>query len=324
MSNNILEVKNLNAGYMSEGGYIRVVNDVSFEIKVGEILGIAGESGSGKTTLVSAIYNSLTYPGIIESGTVLFGGKEILKMSREELRQIRGVDITYVPQGSMDSLNPVKTIENQFNDLFISHGGNITREYVINLLNSVGLSESVLSKYPHEISGGMKQRVIIAMALLYRPKLVVMDEPTTGLDVLVQYEILKMIKNMQKNLNLSIIIITHDISLLFQIADRIMVLYGGEILEFGNYKDLLSNPKHPYTKLLLDSIPSILRPVDKLATIPGEPMNFISRPEGCVFYPRCPFSKETCSRIHPELYIVDNVEYRCLRFPEWAKEVNNI
>ncbi len=313
----LLCINKLNAGYLTNDGYIQIVNNVSFAVNKGEMLGIAGESGSGKTTLVSAILNALKYPGAINSGSVNFNGEDILKMSKEKLRTIRGIKISYVPQGSMDSLNPVKKIRDQFYDIIFSHDINISKNKLDSVLNIVNLESNVLDLYPHQISGGMKQRVIIAMSLLYNPDLIVMDEPTTGLDVLVQYEIVKTIKDIQNRLNLSIIFITHDIALLFEIADRIMVFYGGEILELGNYNLILSDPKHPYTKLLLGSIPTITKSVDKLYSIPGKPIDFIKRPVGCVFSPRCSYANEECFVKHPDLRELDGIYFRCLRYPEW-------
>jgi len=317
-----LEVHNINIEYRSDNNnFVHICHDINFNLKKGEILGIAGESGSGKTTLISASINALPYPGVISSGTVEYNGQNILSMESEKLRKIRGVKISVVPQGSMDSLNPVKRIKNQFYDIIDSHDEKINRSDIEEMLEMVHLDKNVLDMYPHEISGGMKQRVIIAMSLLYKPDVVVMDEPTTGLDVLVQYDILKTIKSLQKRFSISIILVTHDISLLFEIADRIMVLYGGEILELGDYDKLLKDPHHPYTKLLLDSIPSMSRSIEKLASIPGEPINFNKKPKGCVFSPRCPYVKEKCKIQHPDILVdKDGTFYRCLRYPEWRSE----
>jgi oligopeptide/dipeptide ABC transporter ATP-binding protein len=316
----VLKIKDLSAGYFTEQGFVEIVANTSFSLKKGELLGIAGESGSGKTTLVSAIMNALSYPGIIKSGKVEFDHQDLLKMKDEEIRKLRGVHISYVPQGSMDSLNPVKRIIDQFWDVVDSHEVDIKRKDVEEIIKIVHLDSDVLSRYPHEISGGMKQRVILAMSLMYKPDVVVMDEPTTGLDVLVQYEILKTIKELQKEFSLSLIFITHDISLLFEIADRVMVLYGGEIMEIGPYQSLLDDAKHPYTMLLLNSIPSIKRPINRLASIPGQPISFAKKPSGCLFSPRCPFVKDQCKLESIKLLEANDVEYRCIRYPKWREE----
>lgn len=313
-------MKNLVSGYISDKGYIRVIRNLTFEVKEGEILGISGESGSGKTTLLYSLFNALSMPGYIKSGSVEIDGKNIFEMKDEELRKIRGEIISFVPQGSQNSLNPVKKIIGQFKDIIESHERSMGMEDIKRVLNIVHLDEEILNRYPHEISGGMKQRVIIAMALLYSPKLIIMDEPTTGLDVLVQYEILKTIKEIQKNLSLSIIFVTHDIALLFQIADRIMVLYGGDVMEIGPYNELLNNVKHPYTKLLLNSIPTMSKHLEKLDSLPGEPISFANKPPGCIFSTRCPFVKEVCKVKYPEERIVGNSTFRCERYPEWKKE----
>ena len=278
----VLTVKDLTAGYLTEQGFVEIVTDTSFSLKKGELLGIAGESGSGKTTLVSAIMNALSYPGMIKSGTVEFEQHDLLKMKDEEIRKLRGVHISFVPQGSMDSLNPVKRIIDQFWDIVDSHEVDVKRKDVEEIINMVHLDNEVLFRYPHEISGGMKQRVILAMSLMYKPDIVVMDEPTTGLDVLVQYDILKTVKELQKEFSLSLIFITHDISLLFEIADRVMVLYGGEIMEIGPYQNLLDDAKHPYTMLLRNedkgSLIDELSQVAKVLEFNIEPKNDIYRP----------------------------------------------
>lgn len=317
----MLEVKNLFAGYFTETGYSEIIKNVSFEVEKGEMIGIAGESGAGKTTLISAIYNSLIYPGNIESGTVFINGTNILEISGEKLRKMRGRDFSYAPQGSMDSLNPVKKIGDQFRDLIQSHGNNTTLEQVVSMLSSVGIEEKSLDRYPHELSGGMKQRIVIAMALILGPSLVILDEPTTGLDVLVQFDILTMIKKLQSHFDAAFILVTHDIALLFQIAEKILVIYAGKVMEYGKYEKLLRTPKHPYTRLLLESIPSISRPVEKLYSMEGEPISADQKIVGCVFASRCPFVRDECKTESPELVEDEGVKYACIRYPDWQKEV---
>lgn len=317
------EVRNMISGYLSESGFVKIIDDLSFELMDGEILGISGESGSGKTTLLYSIFNSLSYPGYILEGKVEIDNRDMFKMTEEELRKVRGEFISFVPQGTQNSLNPVKKIIDQFLDIIESHEREMNTEDLHRVLDIVHLGYDVLYRYPHEISGGMKQRVIIAMALLYSPKIIIMDEPTTGLDVLVQYEILKTIKEIQKKLSLSIIIVTHDISVLFQISDRVLVLYGGNIMEMGSYKALLTDAKHPYTKLLLDSIPTMSKSINKLNPIPGEPLNFSEKPKGCVFSARCPFVINECRERRPILIEEDGTKFSCIRYPDWKKEAIN-
>lgn len=317
------EVKNLVSGYLSETGFVKIIDDLSFELNDGEILGVSGESGSGKTTLLYSIFNSLSYPGYVLGGSVEIDNRDIFAMKEEELRKVRGEYISFVPQGTQNSLNPVKKIRDQFLDIIESHERPMTTEDLHRVLDIVHLHYDVLDRYPHEISGGMKQRVIIAMALLYSPKVIIMDEPTTGLDVLVQYEILKTIKDIQKNLSLSMIIVTHDISVLFQISDRVLVLYGGNIMELGPYKALLTDAKHPYTKLLLDSIPTMSKSINKLNPIPGEPLDFLEKPKGCVFSARCPFVTNECRERRPPLMEEDGSKFSCIRYPDWREEAIN-
>lgn len=299
------------------------------EIREGRITGIVGESGSGKTTLAQAIVNFVNPPMVVLSGDIIIDGKyNILKMGTEEVNQIRGKLIAYVPQAAQNSLNPIRKVKESIADILKGHGidYNSYLPEIYRTLEEVGLGQDkqVLDMYPFQLSGGMRQRVIIAIALLMDPKIVIMDEPTTGLDVVVQHEILKLIKRLKEEKGLTVVFITHDMAMLFQIADDIVVLYGGQILEIGNYKTLLEDAHHPYTYLLLKSIPTIRNIKGKLARIPGDFGGFINYPRGCVFASRCPFSKEICKLKPPEMKEDNGDKYRCYRYPEWKKEAEVI
>jgi len=325
-SNYILEVKNLNAGYYWEGGFSKVLSNVTFNVKKNIILGIAGESGSGKSTLASSLYNSLKYPGKIIGGEILLNGINILNTKSNDLRKLRGVKYSFIPQAAMNALNPVKKIKFQFYDVLMAHNINNEKEQdekIDNILKLVRLNKNILNNYPHELSGGMKQRVVIAMALVLSPDLVILDEPTTGLDVLVEHDILVDIKKIQRNMGITMIFISHDLSILFEITDEMIVMYGGEIVEYGYYNDLLNSPANPYTFLLEKSIPRIGVKIDKDMIIKGSPMNFSNKSNGCYFYDRCMFSDNECSTVHPELKKTndENHLYRCLRYPEWKKGI---
>jgi len=318
-----LSVNNLSVGYNWEGGLATVINNLSISVDEAVIFGIAGESGSGKSTLAQAIFNSLKYPGEIIGGEVIYDGKDLLKMQRNQLRRIRGVEMSLIPQAAMNALNPVKRIGDQFDDVFIGHGidPEANSAKIDDVLTLVRLNKSVLRNYPHELSGGMKQRVVIAMALVLSPKLVILDEPTTGLDVLVEHDILVDLKNIQRERHFTMIIITHDLSILYEISDQIAMMYAGEITEYGDRELMLNSPAHPYNYLLLKSIPRIgVKRYDgvKLKGVPG---NYNPTYPGCQFSSRCPYIKQECEIDHPNLIKIEgqNHYYRCLRYPEWKE-----
>lgn len=325
MYNYVLEVNNLNAGYYMETGFAKILKNINFSVQKNIILGIAGESGSGKSTLASSLYNSLKYPGKITGGNIIFNGINILNAKPNDLRKLRGVKYSFIPQAAMNALNPVKKIRFQFYDMMMAHNINNENEQdrkIDEILKLVRLNNNVLDNYPHELSGGMRQRVVIAMALILSPELVILDEPTTGLDVVVEHNILVDIKKIQRSLGMTMIFISHDLSILFEISDEMIMMYSGEIVESGSYDSLLNSPAHPYTYSLEKSIPRIGMKINKESIIKGSTINLSNRENsGCYFYDRCIYAENQCSLAHPELRSI-NMEhhlYRCFRYPAWKK-----
>ncbi len=324
MDNSAIEIKNLNVGYNTENSFSLIIKNFNLSIKKGEIFGIAGESGSGKSTLAQAIYRSVKYPGEIDSGEIIFKDKDILKMEANDLRKIRVTLFSFIPQAAMNALNPVRKIRYQFYDLLLAHGilPEKSNDKIFSVLKMVRLNESVLDNFPHELSGGMRQRTVIAMSLLLNPELVILDEPTPGLDVLVEHEILKDLKNIQRKYGITMIFITHDLAILYEISDRIAMIYSGEIVELGPRDDMLEHSTHPYNFLLLKNIPRIGVKMNNPIKLKGNPSNFNENFPGCQFYERCPFSKAVCSEKHPDLKEYSNEHYyRCILFPEWKQGV---
>ncbi len=304
----LLEVKNLRTYYYTLRGVVKAVDNVSFNLERGEVLGIAGESGCGKSTLAWTLLGLIPPPGRIAGGSIRLDGIEITRMSEHELRKkIRWKKVSMIFQGAMNALNPVFTIEDQLAEPLMLHKGlskHEARERIAELLNAVGLDETIMRRYPHELSGGQKQRVIIAMALLLNPDLVIADEPTTALDVIVQAQIMNLFKKIKKEFNISMIFITHDLSLIAEIADRVAIMYAGKIVEIGSSDQVYGNPQHPYTQGLLRSIPRI-RSREKITWIPGVPPDLVKPPPGCRFFPRCKYVKDICRREEPKLVEVE-------------------
>jgi len=294
-----ISVTDLKTQYKTQTGIVYAVDDVSFFLGKGESIGIAGESACGKSTLGLSIMRSLQ-GGRIVSGDILFEGKSIIKIPESEFtKKYRWKEIAMIFQGAMNSLDPVFTIEQQLHEILKQH--NYTGDFNVKAsetLISVGLNDSVLKKFPHELSGGMKQRIVIAMALLLNPKFVIADEPTTALDVLVQAQIINLLKKLKKN-GMSIMLITHDLAIISEIAEKIGVMYGGKMVEFGNSSEIYKNPKHPYTQGLLESIPSLKEKRPKF--IRGNPPSLINPSEGCRFYERCPHAMEKCKKEPPKI-----------------------
>ncbi|MDD5502131.1 MAG: ABC transporter ATP-binding protein [Candidatus Thermoplasmatota archaeon] len=301
-----LSVENLKLYFYTSRGAVRAVDGVSFEICCGQSLGIVGESGSGKSTVAFGIMNMPPAPGKIVSGKVTLDGVDIFKLPEEKLRKdIRWKKVSMVFQGAMNALNPVYTVKFQMTEPFIYHMGMKGNEpevveRISKALESVGLKPEIMDRYPHELSGGMKQRVVIAMALLLNPALVICDEPTTALDVVVQAQIMNLLKELKRKTGIAFIFITHDLSIEAEIADDLCVMYAGKIVEKGSGMQVYKNPMHPYTQKLLAATPLLHKPVDRLEFIPGAPPDLINPPKGCRFAPRCQYADERCKTEEPE------------------------
>ena len=312
-SNVLLEVKDLYTYFYTTKGVVRAVDGVSFTLNKGEVLGIAGESGCGKSTLAYSIIRLVPPPGRIKSGEIYFMGENILKMDRETFRKkVRWKGISMIFQGAMNALNPVYTVGDQIAEVIMIHEGLSKREAyvrVYKLLSLVGIDPRRAHSYPHELSGGMRQRALIAMALALSPSLVIADEPTTALDVVVQAQIMNLLKKLQRDLKTSIILITHDLSLIAEIADKVAIMYAGKIVETGTSEQIYYNPQHPYTKGLLAAIPRIRGEITKLEWIPGVPPDLRNPPPGCRFAPRCKFKFEPCDKEEPPIIEIEPGHY---------------
>jgi len=292
-----LKVDGLSSRYASSKGPVYAVDDVDFELEHGESIGIAGESACGKSTLGLSIIRMLS--GGTTQGKITFDGESLLDMDELDFEnQYRWKKISMIFQGAMHSLDPVFTINEQFLEILKQHSfEGDSKKIILDAMNSVSLDENVLKKYPHELSGGMKQRVIIAMALLLKPKFVVADEPTTALDVLIQAQIIHLLKSLKKN-GMSFMLITHDLAVLSEIADKIGIMYGGQMVEFGSSEQIYKNPKHPYTQGLLESIPTLKGNIPKY--IKGIPPSLLDAPTQCRFIERCPLAIEKCKKLPPK------------------------
>ena len=295
-----ISVENLTTRYNVSKCLVHALEDVNFSIKLGESIGIAGESACGKSTLGLSIIRMISN-GKIYSGKIQFDGKSLLDIPNPDFdKSIRWKEISMVFQGAMNSLDPVFTIQQQFEEVLKQHNfeGDI-KQTINQSLNSVNLDESILKKFPHELSGGMKQRVVIAMALILKPKFVIADEPTTALDVVIQAQIVNLFKKLKKD-GQSFMIISHDLSILSEVAEKIGIMYGGRMVEFGDSNEIFLDPKHPYTKGLIESIP-VLTKDTKPKFIPGIPPNLVNPEEGCKFYDRCPEAMEKCKKDPPKI-----------------------
>ena len=299
---NILEVKNLNMSYETLEGSVAAVKDVTFSLKEGESFGIVGESGCGKTSVAMSLLQLQADNGKITSGEIIFDGKDIVKLNEKELRDVRWSGISIVFQGAMNSWNPVVKIGEQIREAIREHYPDKTKEEntdkINELFNIVGLDSSIADRYPHELSGGMKQRAVIALALSCDPKLIIADEPTTALDVVIQDQILNEIRKVQDILGLSLIYISHDIAVIAEMTDNMAVMYAGRIVEKGPTKEVFENPRHSYTQSLLASTPSVVGDKIKLKSLDGEPPSLINEQIGCTFAPRCPNKNTSCNPNH--------------------------
>ena len=295
-----ISIENLTTRYNTSKGLVHALEDVTFAIDKGESIGIAGESACGKSTLGLSIIQMISN-GKIYSGKIQFDGKSLLDIQDDEFNKtIRWKEISMVFQGAMNSLDPVFSIQQQFEEVLKQHNfEGDSKQSILQSLNSVNLDESVLKKFPHELSGGMKQRVVIAMALILKPKFVIADEPTTALDVLIQAQIVNLFKKLKKD-GQSFMIISHDLAVLSEVAEKIGIMYGGQMIEFGTSEEIFLEPKHPYTKGLLESIP-VLSKNTKPKFIPGIPPNLVNPSDGCKFYDRCPEAMEKCKKDPPKI-----------------------
>ncbi len=298
-----LSVVGLKAYYFANKGVVKAVDNITFAIGENESLGIAGESACGKSTLGSALLRALQPPGKIIGGNVIISGIDIVKLSDKDFnKSIRWKKIAMVFQGAMNTLDPVYKIGDQMREIMQIHQfkGNI-EDNILESLEQVGLDRDIAKRYPHELSGGMKQRVVIAMALLLKPNIVIADEPTTALDVLVQAQIINVLKRLKKEHGMTIILITHDLGIISEIADKIAVMYAGQIVEIGKASEIYENPKHPYTQALISAIPKLHDSNKQIEFIKGNPPDLTRPPPGCRFYERCPHAMDICKEDPPEI-----------------------
>ncbi|MGG1632869.1 ABC transporter ATP-binding protein [Rossellomorea sp. NRS-1567] len=303
--NQVLSVQDLHVHFSTYGGEVKAVRGVSFDLHKGETLAIVGESGCGKSVTSQSIMRLITSPpGKVTNGRILFKGKDLLNVTEPQMRKIRGADISMIFQDPMTALNPTLTIGEQIIEGILQHNDvskKQARQKAIEMLTLVSISnpEERLKQYPHQFSGGMRQRIVIAMSLVCEPDVIIADEPTTALDVTIQAQILELFKEIQQKTGVSIILITHDLGVVAQVADRIAVMYAGKIVEEGNRREIFYHPQHPYTQGLLKSVPRLDLDGEDLIPIPGSPPDLFSPPVGCPFVPRCEKAMEVCDRVYP-------------------------
>ena len=322
MADALLEVDGLTVDYLTDSTDVRAVDRVSFTVAPGEFLGVVGESGCGKSTLLFGVAQLLSPPGEVVAGEVIFRGRDMVRLSQGELRHMRWRDYSVVMQSAMNALNPMKSIGAQFKDTLKEHGSSNEeiRQRSAEVMTLVGIDPAHLKSYPHQLSGGMRQRAMIAMALLYTPQLVIMDEPTSALDVVAQRSLMSKIKELQRSLGFAVIFVTHDMSVVSRYSDRVLVMYAGQVAEAARTGAIFDRPLHPYTRGLMNAFPSVTGPRQELVGIPGAPPDLARPPSGCRFHPRCPEVMPACLNREPELYPVGDAEVRCLLYAEQAKE----
>jgi len=318
----LLSVRGLTVEFRVPRGILKAVGNLDLDVYCDEVLGLVGESGCGKSVLAHTILRIMDPNGRIAGGKILFGDKDVLSMSKEELRRFRWKEIAIVFQGAFNSFNPVMRIFEHMVDTTLTHDENAKKEEIVNrskeLMQMVRLDpEAVLERYPHELSGGMKQRAVAAMAMLLNPKLLILDEPFSALDVLTQKFFLKSLIDIRRETRKSMIFITHDLAQVAEIADRVAVMYGGIIVEAASVEDIFYRPRHPYTRALLKAVPSIVGSIDELKPLPGPLPDPVNPPPGCEFHPRCPHAIENCSKVRPKLEQLDDVSLvACHRWRE--------
>lgn len=330
MNEKILQVKNLQTHFTSDSGVVKAVDGVSFEVEKGETLGIVGESGSGKSVTALSIMGLLKdTPGEIVGGEILYEGTDLTKINERKMRDIRGNDIAMIFQEPMTSLNPVYKIGLQIEESIILHmkvSKKEARSRSIQMLTAVGISrpEKIVFEFPHQLSGGMRQRVMIAMAMACNPKVLIADEPTTALDVTIQAQILELMKDLTTTTDTAILLITHDLGVVAEMCDRVVVMYGGRAVEESDVLSIFTNPKHPYTQGLLESIPKIGDRVDRLKSIPGNVPIPSHMPKGCKFAPRCPHAMDICWEKEPPFdKLSENHSVRCWLYEEVSQDESN-
>jgi peptide/nickel transport system ATP-binding protein len=314
MDLNLMEISDLKCYYFSSEGIVQAVDGISLEIRKGEFVGLAGESGCGKTTLAFSILKVLPYSARIVGGHIYFKGKDIVSLDEKEMREIRWKGISMIFQAALNSLNPLMRVGDQIVDVIRLHDGiskEAARERVKKIFGQLEIEPERADNYPFEFSGGMNQRAIIAMALACNPRLVIADEPTTALDVTIQAQILELLRQLKRTHEMSLLLITHDLSVIAETCDRIAIMYAGKILEYGDAKRIFVEPIHPYTRGLINAVPTIEKSVKNLLSIPGEPPSLIDPPPGCRFHPRCPYAREICRIKEPPLTIVSGRRVAC-------------
>ncbi len=301
----LLQVQGLTTHYQTLSGWVRAAENVTFDVEKGEALGIAGESGCGKTTVALSLLKILPQGGRIRKGRVIFDGQDLVPLSENEMRKIRWKGISIVFQGAMNALNPVYKVGDQISEAIKVHESHISesevKERVARLLEMVGVEPSRADNYPHEFSGGMRQRALIAMALAANPKVIIGDEPGTALDVIVQAQTLRLLRDLKEKLGLSMILISHDLSIIAETCEKVAIMYAGKIVETGDAVSVFKNPLHPYTQGLIKAFPSIKGEKTRLSSIPGQPPDLLRPPPACRFHPRCPYVMDVCKRVDPLL-----------------------
>ncbi len=311
---NILEVRDLNIEYLTRDGNLKAVDGVSFSLGFHETIGLVGESGCGKSTIGLSILKILPINARVR-GEIIYKNKDMVKMSDDEIRSLRGKEISMIFQDPMTSLDPIMRIKNQFFETIRAHFPRMEESEMVKMssdvLRSIGIDPSRLENYPFEFSGGMRQRVMIALAIVLNPSLLVADEPTTSLDVVVQLQIMEVLKKLKDQKNMSMILITHDLGVVAEIADKVGIMYAGDLVEFGDVNSIYENPLHPYTQLLLVSIPNVKLEDMELKYIKGNLPSLKSPPPGCKFYPRCPFAMDICSKEKPPTFDVNKRRVKC-------------
>ena len=321
----LLEIKDLTIHFQTEDGDVKAVNGISFAVEQGKTLGLVGETGAGKTTTALGILRLVPEPGKILSGSITYKDKNILEMTEKEVQDLRGNEISMIFQDPMTALNPVMTVGDQIAEVILRHQDCTKAEAqvrMLEMLDKVGISGDRAGDYPHQFSGGMKQRIIIAIALACNPKLLLADEPTTALDVTIQAQVMRMVNELKKEFGTSMVLITHDLGIVAESCDAVAIMYAGEIVEYGSLEDIFDRTAHPYTIGLFGSIPRLDLDTDRLKPIQGLMPDPINLPEGCPFHPRCPYAREACRRERPaHVEITPGHLVKCLRAAEQLEEV---